>query len=360
MNGKKILYVASSIGHINNFHLPYIEALRAEGNEVLVMARGAGADFDIPFEKKLVSSKNGECRRKIREIIDRERFDAVILNTSLAAFHVRLALRRNKRPRVVNIVHGYLFSRDTGVLKTALLLLSEKLVGRKTDAIIVMNRDDFEIAKRHRLTRGKVYFSRGMGASVRPVVTSPERIRSEFFSEGDFVMTFVGELSARKNQRFLIEALPKIKERIPNARLCLVGDGGERAALEELSAALGVSGDVVFTGARADACDFLRASDLYVSASRIEGMPFNIIEALGVGMPVLASDIKGQSDLIENGECGYLYKFGDMSEFVNKTCQIYEKNELSAEKIKNKYLKYEKNSVFPETLSLIKETLELD
>ena len=63
-NNKKILYAASNMTHINNFHLDYIKALREEGYDVTVMARGEGADIDMPFEKKLFSPKNTACRRR--------------------------------------------------------------------------------------------------------------------------------------------------------------------------------------------------------------------------------------------------------------------------------------------------------
>ena len=84
---KKILYAASTMSHISNFHTDYIKALRDMGHTVSVMASGEGADFDIPFEKKLISFKNLINRRKIRKILKREGFDTLVLNTSLAAYH---------------------------------------------------------------------------------------------------------------------------------------------------------------------------------------------------------------------------------------------------------------------------------
>ena len=66
----KILYAASNMQHINNFHIPYIEKLKAEGNTVKVMASGDGADVDIPFVKKMLSAKNFFVRRKIKKILD--------------------------------------------------------------------------------------------------------------------------------------------------------------------------------------------------------------------------------------------------------------------------------------------------
>ena len=344
--------------HINNFHKDYIAALRAEGNSVTVMARGEGADIDIPFEKKLFSTKNTACRRRIRKIIKAEQYDAIILHTSLAAFHIRLACPRRNRPRIVNVVHGYLFSKDINPLKAALLLLCERLMKSKTDAIITMNEADYLTAEKYALTRGKIYRSLGMGACIREPITDSDNIRLEFFPEGSFVMTFVGELSGRKNQKFLIKALKKIKESIPTAVLCLVGEGSERDELTTLAASLGLSDSVIFTGARRDACDFIRSSDLYVSASSIEGMPFNLIEALGAKQTVLASRIKGHEDLIEDGVDGYLYEFGNEDEFCKKVIEIYNGTRPNSDAVYNKYLKYEKTSVFAKTLSLFKESIE--
>ena len=355
MGNKKILYAASNMQHINNFHLDYIKALRDMGHTVKVMARGEGADYDIPFEKKLFSAKNTACRKRIREIMLKERFDAVILNTSLAAFHIRFACPGKNRPRIVNIVHGYLFSRHVNPIKRALLLFVEKLVRAKTDVIITMNGEDYLTATKNRLAK-RVYESRGMGAVARPIKTQPDTLRSEFLGDGRFVMCFVGELSARKNQEFLIRAHARLLPDIPEAMLWLVGEGGEGPRLHALAEELGVADSVIFTGSRTDACDFIRASDLYVSASTIEGMPFNLIEALGCDKAILASNVKGHADLIADGKTGFLYEPRDVEGYLGRVRQIY-KGELtlSKEKIKEQYLCYERETVFPETLGIIKE-----
>ena len=352
MKNKKILYAASNMQHIKDFHLEYIEALRKKGAEVVVMARGEGADIDIPFEKKIFSPKNRIARRMIREALRAGEYDAVVLNTSLAAFHIRLAMPRKHRLRVLNIVHGYLFSPDISPIKARLLLLCERILRHRTDAIIAMNREDYLTATRYKLAK-TVIMSRGMGARDRSVITPPENIRREYFSEGAYVLCFVGELSTRKNQEFLIRAMRRIKSEIPKAELCLVGDGAQRDNLELLAESLGLSESVIFTGRRSDAADFMRAADLYVSASSIEGMPFNVIEAMGVGATVLASRIKGHDDLISDGVDGYLYEFGNIDDFVNKTCQIYASGRLSEQRIKEKYARFEYSSVYPETLGLI-------
>ncbi len=352
----KILYAASNMQHINNFHIPYIERLREEGNTVKVMASGEGADFDVPFVKKMLSPKNFFVRRKIKRILSEEKFDAVILNTTLAAFHIRLAMPKKHRPRVMNFVHGYLFSEKQKGLKKKILLFCEKLLAKKTDTIAVMNEEDMKIAEENKLCLGKTEMTRGMGAAAHTERYPREKVRRYLDAEEEYLMCFVGELSERKNQRFLICALPEIKIAEPKAALLLVGSGAEEMPLRELADKLGVSESVHFTGQTSNPCDYIRASDLYVSASEIEGMPFNIIEALGCGLPILISDIKGHSDLIESESEGILYERGNISDFSEKAKQIIGGN-VTIDKTaqREKYEKYSFDSVFEETYSVLKD-----
>ena len=354
----KILYAASTMSHIHSFHEDYIAALRRDGHEVLVMAKGADADFDIPFEKKMLSSRNTAARREIRDIIKREHFDCVFLNTTLAAFHIRLAIPKRGRPRIVNMVHGYLFPEGSRSLKDRILLLCEKLVAKKTDTLVLMNAEDVSIATKNRLSIEPPYFVRGLGARTHRTETPIPVIRRELDAEGRFVMSFVGELSDRKNQRLLISSLPRIKMQIPTATLWLIGEGDKREELESLAASLGVADSVVFTGRRSNPCDFIRASDLYVSASKIEGMPFNIIEALGTGKTVLCSDIKGHRDLIKHGESGFLYPSDDLDAFVEGVLAIHGGKSPDIDAILSTYRAYEWDSVFEDTYAKIKEAVE--
>ena len=357
----KILYAASTMSHINNFHMPYIEALRAEGHEVLIMAKGEGADFDIPFEKKTLSRKNLALRKAIRAIVKNQKFDVIVLNTALAAFYIRLALPKKNRPRVVNIVHGYLFGSNTGFIKRNVFLLCEKITKSKTDSIIVMNREDFRIAKMFNLSLGNVRSSLGMGASVRLEQMSAKAVREEMKSEDSWVMLFVGELSNRKNQKMLISAMPEIQKTVPNAVLWLVGDGELRDSLEDLAVKLGVIDSVRFAGTRENPCDFIRAADVYVSASKIEGMPFNIIEAMGCGATVFASDVKGHADLIKDATTGFLYPEDDIKLFVSKLV-AYKLGMISIDKesVQRTYEMYDKTNVFEKTYSVMKEEMKLE
>lgn len=356
----KILYAAGTMEHIKCFHLPYIEALRKDGHEVLVMAKGKDADFNINIVKKMVSPKNFSCRRQIKKILKREKFDVIIMNTTLAAFHIRLCLPRRKRPKVINFVHGYMFPLKVETLRDRIFLICEKLLRKKTDHIMVMNADDLAIAEKYKLCIGDIKMTLGMGASVPPVATVPPDVIYKYHeSEGKFVICFVGELCHAKNQRMLICALPEIQLEIPNAVLWLVGDGIARGELGELADELNISNSVYFIGKKKNPCDYIRACDIYASASRKEGLPFNIMEALGCGKVAVASDIKGHRDIIEDGKTGFLYPTDDMNAFIDLIKRIHSGElSLSSEDQRARYKTFCFDNVFEKTYGTMKELIE--
>ena len=299
------------------------------------MARGRGADFDIPFEKRIASLKNLRAFFIIRKILITEGFDAIVLNTNLAAFLIRLALpkRLKKTTKVINFVHGYLFSDGKRGLKSAFFMMCERLVRGKCDVVITMNSDDHRMATELCLAREKVIASLGVGIKKRAVITREEKLRRELSVGHCRLITFVGELSKRKNQAFIIRSLPFIRKTVGDVRLCLVGDGGERSRLSALARELSVDGAVIFPGYRRDAMDFISACDLYVSSALCEGMPLNVIEAMSLGKTVLVSRIKGHTDLISDGDNGYLYSPDDCADFSNRVCRILLGERLDPERV---------------------------
>lgn len=302
----KILIVASNMVHIKNFHMPYVDAFKEKGHEVYVMANTSEADFEIPFKKRAFSFKNFLLSLKIRKILKKERFDVVYLHTSLAAFWTRIAVKGLKnRPSVVNTVHGYLFSKEDKSFKKRLYLFAERFVKKVTDHILVMNGEDFEIATENKLCLGDVIQIDGMGIDESRIrfddipSTTSEKIR----------LSYVGEISKRKNQIFLIKALTRLN----NAHLTLVGDGDERGYIEKTAKRLGVDSRLTITGFTKGVREYIANTDIYVSASKIEGLPFNILEAMGAHLPIVASDIKGQRDLLD---AKFLYPLDDEDAFV--------------------------------------------
>ncbi len=347
----KILYVASTASHLRRFHQPYIKALSEEHEVYLMATEGVGIDFPIGFAKSFFSLSNFGAIFKIRRILKKEQFDRVIVHTSLAAFLVRAAMfGMRRRPYVLNVVHGYLFSRPVKGLKAKILLFCEKLMRKKTDAIAVMNREDYEIANEYKLCRGEVTYIPGMG------IPDPEEppmrdnvLRAKFAGEDEILLTFVGELSGRKNQVFLIYAMHELRREGIPAKLLLAGEGSEREYLEgELD--VGMEETVFLPGNLEPIRPYLGITDIYVSASISEGLPFNVMEAMAAGLPCVLSDTKGQNDLQENSTLS-LYPLNDYEAFVNAVKTVYQSGKYGAGSVKYPHLeKYRLATVFDEVM----------
>lgn len=353
----KLLYAASTASHLKRFHQPYIEALKQKYEVLLLGTAGDGIDFAIDFSKSIFSPKNISAIFQVRKILKREKFDRVIVNTTLAAFVIRAAMiGLHHRPKLLNVVHGYLFSEPVKGLKQKLMLFCEKLLRKKTDALAVMNEEDLLIAKRYRLTRGEISFMRGMGipdtvahASIDPA------LRAQYApGEKDFLCTFVGELSARKNQIFLIRAVERLHREGMPIRLLLPGEGGERETLEAEIERLGAHDYVYLPGNLEPILPYLAVTDLYVSASVSEGLPFNVMEAMAMGLPVVMTNTKGQSDLHQNA-CSDVYPLGDMDAFCNAVRRVWQSGVRGVGSCSYPHLEqYRLKAVFDENMNILK------
>ncbi len=108
-------------------------------------------------------------------------------------------------------------------------------------------------------------------------------------------------------------ALPLLPERV---KLALPGQGALWESCQTLADTLGVASRVFFPGQAEDMPVWYAAADAAVSASRSEGLPFNIMEAMYCHLPVVASSVKGHTDLLRDGETGLLYPYGDEAAFA--------------------------------------------
>lgn len=316
----KVLFTASTYSHIRNFHLPYLKHYQEQGWEVHVACGGkemeipnADVVVHIPFEKKMTAPANFKAASLLRKQIVQEGYDLITTHTSLAAFFTRLAvLGMKERPRVVNMAHGYLFDEDTPALKKNILLAAERLVAPVTDLLLTMNEQDYGMARKYKLGKQVVNVP-GIGVDFSRLNAVGEDTRSmmrgEFGIPQDaFVLFYAAEFSARKSQSVLIRAMENLPE---NVWLVLAGDGALHGQCWQLARDLGLEKRILFPGHVHDVERWYAMADAAVTASRSEGLPFNVMEAMYCGLSVVASAVKGHTDLVREGETGLLYPYGD-------------------------------------------------
>lgn len=358
---KNILYCASSTGHLRSFHLPYLTALLRAGHRVTAAAAGTAdglpeglAFCELPFTKRFLSLRNLRASLRLAALMRRERFDLVLVHTSLAAFFTRIAvlLAGKRNTRVVNTVHGYLFGEAERSLRRNVLLAAEKLTAPVTDDILTMNDEDARIAASHRLCRGRLVPIDGMGidsARFRPAAAEEKAAARRALSlpEDAFVLLYAAEFSARKNQRFLLESLPE------DAWLLLPGRGDRLEECRTLAERLGLADRVRFPGYVSDIRTYLWAADLCVSASRSEGLPFHVMEAMSCGLPSLLPRGKGHTDLIEACQAGLLFPPEDRAAFCSSLRRLQNDPALRAAmgaRARQQSARYDLAAVLPKIL----------
>lgn len=341
---KKVLFTASTYSHLVNFHLGYLKRFREEGWTVHAACGGkrmaipcAEEVTDLPFEKSMRSSKNFRAAGMLREKVRAEGYGLICTHTSLAAFFTRLAVKGLRgRPAVANMVHGYLFDGETPWAKREALLGAERFLAGETDLVLTMNEWDYGTAVKYRLGR-EVAKIPGVGVDFsrfdRVAPGSRERLRKEWgVREDAFVVIYAAEFSERKSQEVIIRAM----ERLPGEVVAvLAGEGALREKCRRQAERLGLGDRVLFPGQVEDIPAWYAMADGAVSASRSEGLPFNVMEAMYAGLAVAASDVKGHRDLIEDGRTGLLYPYGDAEACAERIKGLMESEALRRELARN-------------------------
>jgi len=123
----------------------------------------------------------------------------------------------------------------------------------------------------------------------------------------------VARLSEEKRHCDLIRAAATVIRRGTPLRLTLVGDGPLRSPLQALARETGIAEHVEFLGQRVDVPELLRTFDAFALASRSEGLPLTVLEAMATGLPVIATDVGGLSEVVRHGETGLLVRSGDVT-----------------------------------------------
>lgn len=340
--------IASEASHFKNFHIPYIKYLKKQGIEVFTASNGAFAETDtihteLRFRKKLFHIGNIGVMFKLSRLIRKSDIDSVYTNSTLAGFVGRAAvvLSAGKSVKAVHICHGYLFS-DDGSFRSKVYLFFEKLVRKRTDLLAVMNQEDLKIAEKHRLGK-QIVFINGMGVPPERFLPLPdediEKMRNSLKREGEELLFLcVGEFSERKNQKAIIEALSRLtSDKLDKCRLVLAGEGQLIDECKALADSFGLSGKITFLGHFGDMNLLYRSCDCLISASRFEGLPFNVMEALYCGEDIIVSDVKGNRDLCGE-QCGSLCPYGDIDKLSELMSSRTELTKAKVCRLDKKYL----------------------
>ena len=331
----KILYTATVLSHICQFHLPHMKTLQERGHTVHVAAHNNLAIknglqlkycdkfIEIPFDRSPKSPDNIKAYRQMKKLLAEEHHDVILCNTPMGGIVTRLAAKQTRKQgtRVIYMAHGFHFYKCSSKASWLVFYPIEKFMTKYCDMLITINKEDYALAQEKFGSRTKVAHIHGVGVDEQRYhpATAEEQLamrKAEGLRPDGFVILCTGELNENKNQKTLISAAALLKDRIPNLRVLLAGNGPKEQELREQIAALGLQDEVRLLGYRTDLERVVPAADAVVSCSRREGMPLNIIEAMLCEKPVVASHNRGHDELVADGVTGVLVLPEDVYGFV--------------------------------------------
>jgi glycosyltransferase involved in cell wall biosynthesis len=233
-------------------------------------------------------------------LMRRLRPDIVHANSSKAGVLGRVAAVLARVPVRIFTVHGWAFSAYSGAASW-LYRWADRLMAPLTTATICVAEGERArgLAARTCHAESTVVIPNAVDVAGTPqssVPGNPPQIVS------------VGRLAPPKDALTLVRALPAVRSPF---RALLVGDGPDRPAIEAERDAFGLEDRLELTGTRSDVRELLAGADAFVLASRSEGAPMSILEAMAAGLPVVASDVGGVGELVDDGVTGLLVPAGD-------------------------------------------------
>lgn len=155
--------------------------------------------------------------------------------------------------------------------------------------------------------------------------------KERYSSAECFHILHIGRFNEQKNHAMLLRVFRKLSQDNPNLRLSLIGDGELRPETEALAQTLGIGERIQFLGAQSNVYPYLHDADLFLLPSRYEGIPMTIIEAMGTGLPIVATAVGGVPDMLENGVDGLVVPCEE--EAVQKACKAFLKDEKLRERL---------------------------
>ncbi len=348
---KKVLILASAASMIGQFNMHIISLLEEMGMQVGVAANFKKGSTCTDREISALKTELEEmgvawhqvdfdrnalnlfaCVRALRQVLallGENRYDVIHCHSPIGGAVGRVA-GHIRGKKVIYTAHGFHFFKGAGMMNWLLFFPAEKFLAGFTDMLVTMNREDFRNAGRFFRNAGKIACFDSVGVDIREYGAAGGRRKRKLreklgFRQDDFILVFPGEFNRRKNQAFLIKALPELEKLVPSVCLVLPGRGKYLEKCRRLAVMRGVREKVRFTGfcPPGELAELYQVSDVFVSASRQEGLPKNLKEAMACGLPAAVSDIRGNRDLIADGKGGFLYETGNEKAYVGAVLKLF-------------------------------------
>ena len=363
----KILYVTNITRTVNTFFIPHMNMLVDEGYNVDCACKIDGEIkldkkkinkkinfYNVPFTRNPLNFKNIIAFLKLYNLQKKNKYDFIHVHTPIASVYTRLLKRFFPSIKMIYTAHGYHFYKNSSKLSWIIYYNIEKYLSKYTDVLITINNEDYEVSKDFKCNRLIKMNGVGVDFSEFKEINENEKIKirkSIGLEEDDFVIIMVGEHNKNKNQIQLIKSIEALEKKYPKLKAIFIGDGELLQKNIKYINEKKIENAIVL-GFRKDVNNLINISDVLCSLSFREGLPKNVIEGLACKKPILATNIRGNNELVKEGINGFLVNCNDLDETKNKINKFINLNineiENMGEKSYELSKKYEITSILKE------------
>lgn len=298
----------------------------------------------------------------LNKFLKREKFDIVHVHTETGGFMLRLSclIQSKCNTKFVYTPHGMSFWKGSSLKSQLVYRPLERWICSAMDMNLGMNMEEVENLKRW--NKRTAHYVHGVGLNVARMqnpARSREQMREEFgLTESDKFIASIGELDDNKNHITVIKALATLGRKDFKYVVCGVGPNKDMLLAE--AEHMGLKENVILAGYRSDIPDVLNAADIFVFPSFHEGMPVSALEAMVCGLPIICSEIRGNVDIIREGDNGYLFQPSDVETLARKLEYLLddaEKRKIMGLKNKENVKDFSLESVTEELIRIYKSVL---
>lgn len=313
---KKVMVLCTTDNMITQFLLPHIRDMQEMGAQVECVCARTGKWFDeivaqgivcheINFKRNPIKFANLKAYRKLVKLQKVEKYDLIYCQQPVGGLMGRLLGKKFKK-QVIYTAHGFAFMKNSSFKKKLVFRTAEKWLAKHTDVLITINQEDFEEAQS--FAARKVYKISGIGLNLDKFAGleyDKDAFRKSLGIEKDEkVILSVAELVKGKNYKTMLNVIFNL--RFEKIKYLICGTGRLESKLKSRVKKLGLEDKVVFLGYRKDIPEIMGIADLFLHCSFREGLTMAIMEAMNSSLAVVASDCRGNRDLIDDGKGGFI------------------------------------------------------
>ena len=355
---KKALVLASVASMIDQFNVPNINLLIDIGYKVDVACnfvegstcsdekikqlkaklKKMGVNcYQIDFARNVLKvSQNLKAYRQTRKIVKEGNYDLIHSHSPIGGLISRIAARnlrlgKSGKTKVIYTAHGFHFFTGAPLINWLIFYPIEWMSSYLTDTLITITKEDF-VRATEKMHASKVEYLPGVGIDVMKFRADvPEAVKQQMRQEigvgmSDLMILSVGELNKNKNHEVVLRAMAKLGRK--DVHYVIAGRGMLKDYLEMLAKELGVEEQLHLLGFRTDIKELYKVADVFAHPSFREGLSVAVMEAMASAMPIICTEIRGNTDLIDEGKGGYMFNPADVDNAYKALKKVVENSNL--------------------------------